>query len=193
MVAQSTFNGLQAFFVASTIHAIDFPRPARHWLRGTQNALAAVLLILATALPGLSQPAAAQTPSMLDEPATQVSTNGSHSCALTSGGGVKCWGLNSTGQLGDNSTIQRLTPVDVSGLATGVVAISTGQAHTCALTTIGAVKCWGSNSAGQLGDSTTTQRLTPVDVSGLGGGVAAISAHGNHTCAVTTAVAMKCW
>lgn len=122
-----------------------------------------------------------------------VTTGSRHTCALTTGGGVKCWGQNSYGQLGDGTTTQRLTPVYVSGLTTGVIAISAGEQHTCALTTSGGVKCWGDNTYGQLGDGTTTQRLTPVNVSGLTSGVTLISAGNFHTCAITTGGGIKCW
>jgi len=118
---------------------------------------------------------------------------GGHSCAVTTGGATKCWGDNSYGQLGDGTTTQRLTAVDVTGLTSGVVAISGGGGQTCALTTSGSVKCWGWNSAGQLGDGTFTNRPTPVDVTGVTSGSAGIAAGADHTCALTTAGGVKCW
>jgi alpha-tubulin suppressor-like RCC1 family protein len=130
---------------------------------------------------------------MLDTTVTQVVSGGNYTCALTTSGGVKCWGYNGHGQLGDGTTINRSQPVDVSGLNSGVASLAAGLTHTCALTREGGVKCWGDNWFAQLGDGTTTRRLEPVDVPGLGSGVAGIAVGEVHTCALTSAGGVKCW
>ena len=72
-----------------------------------------------------------------------VAAGQSFACALTTAGGVVCWGRNDFGQLGDGTTTNRLTPVGVSGLSTGVLAIAVSNYHSCAVANTGAAKCWG--------------------------------------------------
>jgi len=106
-----------------------------------------------------------------------------HTCAVA--GTAYCWGANGSGQLGDNSTTNRLTPVAVQAPA-GVTfaSISAGFAHTCGVSNIGDIYCWGRNFFGQLGDGTNTGSLTPVLVAGEHTWVA-VSAGNEQTCAIT--------
>lgn len=133
-------------------------------------------------------PAGAEAPVIVG-----VATGWNHSCALTSAGGVKCWGYNGMGQLGDGTTTDRLTPVDVTGLTSGVVAVHAGGHHTCAVTAAGGAKCWGGNGFGQAGDDSLVDRPTPVDVSGLASGVVGVTVGAFHTCAVVAGGGAKCW
>lgn len=118
-----------------------------------------------------------------------------HTCALTTAGAALCWSDNSYGQLGDGTTTMRTTPTPVAGLGSGVAAIAGGGRHTCALLTTGALRCWGSNQYGQVGNGTASSApiTTPVNVSGLSSGVVAVATGGFHACAVTTAGAARCW
>ena len=134
---------------------------------------------------------------------SQITVGYSHTCAIKTDGTAYCWGQNSYGQLGDNTTTSKYTPVQVlgvgaSGVLSGVSQISAGRDHTCALKTDGTVYCWGLNDRGQLGDNTTTDRRTPVQVLGVGGsgtlsGVSQVSAGGSHTCALKTDDTVYCW
>ena len=94
-----------------------------------------------------------------------IAAGSDHTCAVMTGAGIKCWGYNSEGQLGDNSGMFRNSPVEAAGLATEApTVVAGGGFHTCAVVAGGAVKCWGSNFFGQLGLGTAWQRLFSGDV-----------------------------
>lgn len=140
--------------------------------------------------------------------AVQVAVGVFHICALLDDGSVKCWGSHVSLGLGDmldrgamlNQMGDALPPVD---LGTGVhaVQISAGEAHTCALLSNGAIKCWGANSSGQLGLGDKLDRgympnqmgdqLPAVDIGG--GQVSQIAAGAAHNCAVLSNGGLKCW
>jgi alpha-tubulin suppressor-like RCC1 family protein len=122
-----------------------------------------------------------------------VSAGGRHICALLDTGGVKCWGWNSYGQLGNATNIDSTEPVDVTGLGSGVSAVKAGHNHTCALLSTGAVKCWGWNRSGQLGDGTNLNSSKPVSLPDLPLGFVSIAAGGRHTCALLQTGQAKCW
>lgn len=148
------------------------------------------VLCIALVVPNVAH---AETSSVLDVVAADVTVGINHSCALTTAGGVKCWGFNNRGQLGNGATADSSEPVAVSTMASGVSAISGGGYHTCALTTAGGVKCWGRNDDGQLGNGSNTDSAVPVAVSGLASGVVAIDAGNDHTCALTSGGGAMCW
>jgi alpha-tubulin suppressor-like RCC1 family protein len=130
----------------------------------------------------------------LSGPATSITAGGVHSCALLVNGSVQCWGDNTYGQLGNGSAVLSSTvPVTVSGMISGVIAITSGDFHSCALLAGGEACCWGSNEQGQLGEPAIEISSTvPVGVLGLNSGVTAILAGGDGTCA-QVGNAMKCW
>lgn len=81
--------------------------------------------------------------------------------------GAVCWGVNELGELGDGTGLGRRTPVAVKGLSRGVASVSVGIYHGCARNDAGGVRCWGSNSQGQLGHGRSDVSLSPVAVDGL--------------------------
>nr|WP_028183229.1 chromosome condensation regulator RCC1 [Salinispora arenicola] len=97
---------------------------------------------------------------------TAVAGGIGHGLALTSGGTVLAWGLNSDGQLGDGTTTDSSAPVEVSlPASTAVTAVAAGSLHNLAVTAGGTALAWGNNSDGRLGDGTSTNSSAPVEVS----------------------------
>ncbi len=122
-----------------------------------------------------------------------VSSGSGHTCVVTTANAVNCWGYNSSGQLGDDSTTDRPTLVIPVGLSSNGLAVSSAHAHTCAVTTSGSAKCWGENANGQLGTGYTTDRTVPAQVSGLTSGVTTITTGAHHSCARAAGNVIKCW
>ena len=137
-------------------------------------------------------PSPSPSPSVVPAP-VRIDAGARHTCLVTETGGVRCWGANSEGQLGDGTLSDRSAPVGVVGLDGGVAAVSAGGFHACALTTAGAVSCWGSNEYGQLGDGSLIDNPAPVAVVGMDHGVVSVQAGWSSTCALTDAGAVLCW
>ena len=125
-----------------------------------------------------------------------------HSCVVTETGAVRCWGDNSSGQLGYDDTNQREVPGQDLVLGASVVRLVAGRQHNCALLSDGRVQCWGGNTFGQLGYGHTSPvggvfnlnftKMPPEDVN-VGAPVAELAAGGTHTCALLTTGAVRCW
>ena len=121
---------------------------------------------------------------------TAVAAGGTHTCAVVSGG-VKCWGNNSVGQVGNSDSNSYYTPVQAIAAGSDVTSVDAGSAHSCAVVK-GGVQCWGDNSFGEVGDGTTTERLSPVQTIPVNSGVTAVAVASFYTCAVVSG-GVKCW
>ena len=146
-----------------------------------------------------------ETPASLGDvtvggPVKQVTAGGAHTCALLKTGAVRCWGDNQYGQLGygnTNNIGDDETPASAGDVSVGgvVVQLAAGDRHTCALLVGGTVRCWGWSTlgypnSGTVGDDETPASMGDID---LGDTATQIAAGGNHTCALVTGGAVRCW
>jgi len=115
---------------------------------------------------------------------TQVGGGIFHTSALRANGTIWSWGAGGKGQLGTNSTVGRSSPVSVVGGFTDWAQITAGLYHTSAVRANGTTWAWGSNGLGQLGDSTTVSKSSPVSVSGGFSNWVSVSAGWNHTAGI---------
>ena len=134
----------------------------------------------------------------------QISVGGSHVCSVTNLGKVLCWGSSLNGQLGNNANTnsnQAVEVVDGDGSITplsGIVEVSSGSVHTCALTEQGGVLCWGNGLVGQLGNGDdNADKNYPVAVMESGdvplAGIVQISTDGYYTCGLKSGGTVVCW
>jgi len=115
-------------------------------------------------------------------------------CALTIGKSTKCYGLNSAGQLGNRTFNDTYDPVEVSGIGNEGRFLAAAQSgyFACAITTAGALKCWGANVHGQLGNGSRDGAKEAAAVTGLDANVTAVAAGSDHACAIVSG-SVQCW
>jgi alpha-tubulin suppressor-like RCC1 family protein len=168
---------------------------------GSRRALAQVMAVtLAVALIAsfLATLISSNTASANNVVTTAISNGGQTTCAIRTGGAAYCWGDNTYGQLGNGTTTSQNAPTPVTGgydwasISTSDATIISSTATTCGITTANAAYCWGDNSNGEVGDGSTSHRLTPTPVSGSYTW-ASISVGAQDVCGVTTSGAGYCW
>ena len=134
----------------------------------------------------------------------QVSAGGYHTCAIKNTSGlILCWGSGSYGRLGNSESQSKSYPVPAKNSngqnLTGMIQVSSGIYHTCAIKADKGVLCWGNPDDGRLGHgSTTNGTLAPVTVAGIGGlgelsNITQVSAGEYHTCALKADKSVVCW
>jgi uncharacterized protein YjbI with pentapeptide repeats len=144
--------------------------------------------------------------------AKAISAGFQYTCALLDNNSIKCWGINNSGQLGQDDTINRgdaatvghtmatLLPVDL-GVGRTAKSVSASVFHTCAILDNNQVKCWGGNANGQLGyddiitrgdDARDMSLLSTVNL-GVGRTALALSLSEMYTCALLDNHQVKCW
>jgi alpha-tubulin suppressor-like RCC1 family protein len=140
-----------------------------------------------TSLQGAPALATASTPLSF----LSVSAGSYHTCGVAVDNRAYCWGLNTDGQLGDGTTVNRSRPTAVTrGLR--FIQVSASDYHTCGVTTDGLVYCWGNGADGRLGHGGISNRVRPALVAG-GRHFRQVDAGSFDTCAVTPTDAAFCW
>lgn len=123
---------------------------------------------------------------------TELVSGGTYSCAKQLGT-IKCWGSNATNLFLNPALPDQTHAVDVVGLPANVSALRCLGGHCCVVTITGKLACWGSNTAGQLGDGTTSPATVPVTPRGFESGTRGVAVGGQHTCAINAAREVFCW
>ncbi|MCL2822969.1 MAG: hypothetical protein FWD57_03170 [Polyangiaceae bacterium] len=122
-----------------------------------------------------------------------VSAGARHTCAVTSGGAVRCWGSNTGGVLGNGNEQSSAVPTQVVGLNSGFVGVSVGEKDSCAVASSGKVMCWGSKYQSGQHDRSSSLFGPPQEIKGLGPGAVAVSVGNFHSCALIRNGKVMCW
>ena len=136
-------------------------------------------------------------------PILRLGLGSRHTCFLLASGAVRCWGDGSHGRTGHNSSadVGDDEPASDGGdvdVGAQVIALGVGGLHTCVLTDVGNVRCWGYNNKGQLGYGNTINigdnefPSTAGDVN-VGGTVLQVAGGNEHTCALLSTGHVRCW
>jgi hypothetical protein len=121
-----------------------------------------------------------------------LAAGGDHTCALDSNGVVFCWGANNYGQLGVGNNENSNKALRVISLPEGIISITAGHDHTCAVTSSGRVYCWGLNDDGQLNDGTNSNRSRPFFINAIQG-VSQVTGGEDYTCGIDEIGLITCW
>jgi prepilin-type N-terminal cleavage/methylation domain-containing protein len=132
---------------------------------------------------------------------TQISSGSVHTCAIATDQNAYCWGNNTSGVLGDGTTVDRPSPVQVvrTGVLSGktIKSISAGDSHTCVIASDDNAYCWGANVNGGLGNGATVASSVPVAVTTSGAlsgkTIKSISSGYDFTCAIASDNNAYCW
>ncbi|MFM8793913.1 MAG: hypothetical protein ACKOFF_03320 [Acidimicrobiales bacterium] len=162
------------------------------------------LALIGGTLVGATSPASADSAESVNgtlrASMSKIASGMAHSCRVLDSGHVVCWGLNTNGQLGDDSTSPATKPVLVRGISTAT-SVAVGAIHTCAVLADTTVKCWGRGEFGRIGDGNGagTDRKTPVTVCADAActtslsGVESLALSYEATCALKTNGTVWCW
>jgi alpha-tubulin suppressor-like RCC1 family protein len=124
---------------------------------------------------------------------SSVAVGYGHTAAIKTDGTLWTWGLNTNGQLGNNTTTHRSSPIQTIAVGTNWSKIACGRGHTAGVKTDGTLWTWGRNYSGQLGDNTTTNRSSPVQTITGGTNWSKIACGYLHTAAIKTDGTIWTW
>jgi alpha-tubulin suppressor-like RCC1 family protein len=126
-------------------------------------------------------------------PAMDISAGENHNCAILNDQSVYCWGLNTNGELGDNSYENQPQPVEIPFLSKTAVKVASGRQSNCIIDTNSSLHCWGNNDTGLLGAGNINLITIDVVPANLSANVDMVDIGGQHACALKTDGTIYCW